>query len=55
MEDNSTPKFSGLADPKCQCTPERICQRCQGDLFSGPKFREPWNDAVKKNNEVDKD
>jgi hypothetical protein len=63
-QERETPKFSGIADPKCRCTPDRLCRRCQPhspgpyasivdqtlpERFRG-KFREPWNDAVKKNN-----
>ena len=47
------PKFSGIADPLCRCTPERLCRRCSGAdkvgtfrIFRG-KFREPWSEAVK--------
>ena len=62
-QEREMPKFSGIADPKCKCTPDRLCRRCQPHplgiyathfeqtpgRFRG-KFREPWNAAVKKNN-----
>jgi hypothetical protein len=62
-QERETPKFSGIADPRCRCTPDRLCRRCQPwkpgpyaahfeqiqERFRG-KFREPWNSAVKKNN-----
>jgi hypothetical protein len=55
--------FSGIADPKCKCTPEKLCRRCNPEptgkyaaiihqtpeRFRG-KFREPFADAVRKNN-----
>lgn len=41
-------KISGIADPKCKCTPNRICRRCESrTLRCGPKYREPWSEAVK--------
>ena len=62
-QEREIPKFSGIADPRCRCTPDRLCYRCQPsspgafaryidqipDRFRG-KFREPWNAAVAKNN-----
>jgi hypothetical protein len=62
-QERETPRFQGIADPRCRCTPDRLCCRCQPfspgayakiieqipDRFRG-KFREPWNAAVKKNN-----
>jgi hypothetical protein len=52
--------FSGIADPKCKCTPVWLCHRCAGRSksdkqiserhFAG-KFKEPFAEAVKKNNE----
>jgi len=62
-QEREIPKFQGIADPRCRCTPDRLCHRCQPsspgayakiieqtpDRFRG-KFREPWNSAVKKNN-----
>ena len=62
-QEREIPKFQGIADPKCKCTPDRLCRRCRPsspgayakiieqtpDRFRG-KFREPWNSAVKKNN-----
>jgi len=44
------PKFQGIADPKCRCTPEYICVRCAKVGRYGGKFGTSWNDAVKKNN-----
>ena len=65
------PVFSGIADPKCHCTPDRLCRRCnppplcenadilrpeltewerEKSRFRG-KFRVPWDEAVRKNNE----
>lgn len=58
------PTFSGIADPKCRCTPTELCRRCQPhplgpyashfeqtpERFRG-KFRTPWNDAVQQNNQ----
>jgi len=63
-QERETPKFQGIADPKCQCPPDRLCRRCAPsspgpytryidqtpDRFRG-KFREPWNAAVKRNND----
>ena len=62
-QEREIPKFQGIADPKCKCTPDRLCRRCfpeplgmyAGHLTQTPerfrgKFLEPWNDAVKKNN-----
>jgi hypothetical protein len=62
-QERETPKFQGIADPRCRCTPNRLCRRCAPsspgvfakyvdqtpDRFRG-KFREPWNAAVAKNN-----
>ena len=62
--EREVPKFQGIADPRCRCTPDQLCRRCQPsspgayarildpvpDRFRG-KFREPWNAAVKKNND----
>ena len=62
-QEREIPKFQGIADPRCRCTPDRLCRRCAPtspgsyathfeqtpDRFRG-KFREPWNAAVKKNN-----
>jgi len=60
-QEREIPKFSGIADPKCKCTPDRLCRRCASPRgpyaefidyrgrFAG-KFRESWNEAVKKNN-----
>jgi hypothetical protein len=56
-QERETPKFQGIADPKCKCTPDRLCRRCSDHgrevdarIFFRGKFREPWNSAVKKNN-----
>ncbi len=63
MDTNKRPAIQGIADPKCRCTPDQLCRWCNpsppGDYaaiidqtpmrFRG-KFRESWNDAVKKNN-----
>jgi hypothetical protein len=27
-QERDTPKFSGIADPRCRCTPDRLCHRC---------------------------
>jgi hypothetical protein len=64
-QEREIPKFQGIADSKCRCTPDRLCRRCDpeapgafarffdpriaGVYFRG-KFREPWNAAVAKNN-----
>jgi hypothetical protein len=62
-QERETPKFQGIADLKCKCTPDQLCRRCAPsspgtfaryidqipDRFRG-KFRTPWNDAVKYNN-----
>ena len=52
-QERETPKFQGIADPRCRCTPDRFCGPCSGAgkvgtfvIFRG-KFREPWNEAVK--------
>ena len=65
-QERETPRFQGIADPRCRCTPDRLCRWCsppgQSDAgishlkpneFRG-KFREPWNDAVRKNNDGNK-
>jgi hypothetical protein len=63
-QERETPRFQGIADPKCKCTPDRLCRRCAPsspgayariieqipDRFRG-KFREPWNAVVKQNND----
>jgi len=27
-EAGEVPRFSGIASPKCRCTPEKVCSRC---------------------------
>jgi hypothetical protein len=62
-QERETPKFQGIADPQCRCTPDRLCRWCNPsarsdaaisyktpDQFRG-KFREPWTAAVKYNND----
>ena len=63
-QERETPKFQGIADPRCRCTPDRLCRRCfpeplgiyakhltqAPERFRG-KFHKPWNDAVKQNND----
>ena len=54
-QERETPKFQGIADPKCRCTPVYVCRRCQAQEsrlkgFYIGKFKEPWNAAVAKNN-----
>jgi len=63
-QEREIPKFSGIADPRCRCTPDRLCRRCfpeplgiyakhltqAPERFRG-KFHKPWNDAVKQNND----
>jgi len=53
-QERETPKFQGIADPRCRCTPDRLCRRCSDQereidarIFFRGKFREPWNEAVK--------
>ena len=53
-QEREPPKFQGIADPRCRCTPDRLCQRCSDHdrevdarIFFRGKFREPWNEAVK--------
>jgi len=62
-EAGEVPRFSGIADPKCKCTPDRLCRRCfpeplgmyakhltqTPERFRG-KFHKPWNEAVRINN-----
>lgn len=61
-QDREAPRFQGIADPRCRCTPDRVCRWCCPPDWSDAaisyktpgrflgKFREPWNAAVKKNN-----
>ena len=62
-QERETPKFSEIADPRCRCTPVWLCRWCcppgwsdASVSYSGAarfrgKFREPWNIAVRKNND----
>ena len=64
-EAGEVPRFSGIADPKCKCTPDRLCKKCappspgsyaaiidqRPDRFRG-KFRDPWNTAVRISNRI---
>jgi len=63
-QEREIPKYQGIADPRCRCTPDRLCRRCfpeplgiyakhltqAPERFRG-KFDKPWNDAVKQNND----
>jgi hypothetical protein len=57
--EKSVPTFSGIADPKCKCTPDELCRRCApsgkkdamiiGEHFAG-KFKVSFAEAVRENN-----
>jgi len=47
-QEREIPRITGIADPKCRCTVDTVCQLCQ-QKTRGAKLS--WADAVLENNE----